>query len=160
MVAPSFANYRKVSKPYWDNKKGNYMITVENPSTGNQREVRWYNDSAYAKSYGNKLVDTEKANPNLKEEAGFSKGPILAVRHIKYEDEAWLVAAGAKYAAGIGWYFPSTGTLPQGEPSNLTFLLLSFDEFTADDCEHQKKPTELNKILSEKAQNGEWIRFS
>ena len=51
-VAPSFQNFTRLSEPFF--KNGKTYIKVKNPSTGTEREVRWYSDSEYAKAYGKK----------------------------------------------------------------------------------------------------------
>lgn len=159
MVSPSFASYRIISKEPFI-KGANYYITVEHPETGNQRDCRWYNDTEFAKTYGNKIIDITKAIPDMKHAYGFDNGPILVIRNQKISDENWLrQVAKANYVPGIGWYITSRDILPKSAPPHLKYLLLTFAEFRGTDDHHMKKPSEIANILKTKAMNKEWIIF-
>lgn len=158
-VAPSFKEFKRITDtPFFKNGK-NY-VTVENPKTGNRRDVRWYSDAEYAKAYGSKLEDTNKGFDGLKQARGFSNGPILVIRHNKPSDEAWLNQSNARYAVGIGWYIVSTETLPADAPAHFKYLLLGWNEFRDGDDRHMKKPAQIAEILSKKAAKGEWVNLS
>ena len=74
-------------------------------------------------------------------------------------DEEWLKTSCARYAVGIGWHIISTDIFPADAPAHFKYLLLSWDEFKADD-RHAKKATELAEILNKKAKNKEWIKIN
>lgn len=153
-VAPSFEKYKRISaEPFI--KNGKYYITVEHPNTGNHRDVRWYSDSEYAKTYGKKL-SSDDGFDGLKHARGFDDGPILVIRGNRADDEEWLRASCARYAIGIGWYIISTDKLPEDAPKHFKYLLLGWKEATIDD-RHMKKPNDLSTILLKKAQRKEWF---
>lgn len=157
MVAPSFAAFDKISEPFYEN--GKYFIMVRNPKTKTKRKVRWYSDAEYAKAYGNKLSsDHTNGFDNLKHIRGFDNGPILVIRGNKASDENWLRRSCARYAVGIGWHIVSTDALPADAPAHFKYLLLGWKEASIDD-RHMKKPTDLSKLLFEKAQRKEWVSF-
>jgi hypothetical protein len=79
------------------------------------------------------------------------------VRNNKPADEDWLKLSAARYATGIGWYFPSTTTLPNDAPSHFKYLLLGWNEFRDGDDNHMKKPSDIMAILSKKASKKEWV---
>ena len=154
-LAPSFANFERLSEPYFDN--GKYYMNVRNPKTKTERKVRWYTDAEFAKAYGKKLSPDDGFD-GLKEARGFSKGPILVIRNHRATDEEWLKKSVARYAVGIGWYIVSTDVLPDDAPEHFKYLALGWKEAIIDE-RHMKKPTELSALLSEKAVRGEWIKF-
>ena len=156
MVAPSFQTMKIVGETY--TKNGKQYVDVKNEKTGNIRSVRWYSDTEYAKNYGKKLSD-DNANWNMKHARGFDKGPILVIRGTLSTDEEWLKTSCARYAVGIGWHIISTDIFPANAPAHFKYLLLSWDEFKADD-RHAKKATELTEILNKKAKNKEWIKIN
>lgn len=154
-LAPSFAEFERLSEPFYEN--GKYYMTVRNPKTGTERKVRWYSDAEYAKAYGKKL-STDDGFDGLKHARGFDNGPILVIRGNRADDEDWLRASIARYAVGIGWYIVSTDTLPEDAPKHFKYLLLGWKEAIIDE-RHMKKPADLNNLLSEKARRKEWVRF-
>ncbi len=160
MVAPSFKDFTRLSEPFIKGAK--FYVRVKNPKTGNEREVRWYSDTEYAKAYGNKLLgdEVDKSFPMLKHARGFDNGPILVIRGHRAEDEAWLKASNARYAVGIGWYIVSTETLPEDAPKHFKYLLLGWDEFRNGDDYHMKKPAELAAILDKKIMRKEWFNIA
>ena len=156
-VAPSFQNFTRLSEPFF--KNGKTYIKVKNPSTGTEREVRWYSDSEYAKAYGKKMSDHKDGWDGLKHARGFDNGPILVIRGNKAADEDWLRGSVARYAVGIGWYIASTDVFPDDAPEHLKYLLLGWDEFRDGDDRHMKKPSELSTILDRKARAKEWVKM-
>lgn len=158
-VAPSFQNYKRITEePFL--KNGKYYITVEHPNTKNHRDVRWYSESEFAKAYGKKLTaGDDKGFDGLKHARGFDNGPILVIRGNKNDDEPWLIRSVARYMVGVGWYIASTDVFPDDAPNHLKYLLLSWDEFRAEDDRHAKKPTELASLLDKKARNKEWVQM-
>lgn len=159
-VAPSFATYKVISEQPFT-KNGKLYITVEHPNTHNHRDVRFYSDAEFAKAYGSKIA--AKTEPGtfkgLKIARGFEKGPILVVRRNRPEDEDWLGKSPARYAVGIGWYFPSTAEFPTDAPPHLKYLLLSWEEFRDGDDEHMKSPGQISEILQKKANKREWFEI-
>lgn len=158
MVAPSFEKYEKIGEAYLK-ENGKKYIKVKHPSTGNIREVRWYNFQEYAAAYGKAAAEAQP-NPygGLKQARGFSEGPILIIRNDKVSDEEWLNQSPARYAVGMGWYMPSTATLPDDTPEHFKFLLLTWDEF-AISKETARSPQTIANILAEKEKKGLWINL-
>lgn len=154
-LAPSFATFERLSEPFYEN--GKYYMNVRNPKTKTERKVRWYTDNEYAKAYGNKL-HSDDGFDGLKHARGFDNGPILVIRGNRADDEEWLRASVARYAVGIGWHIVSTDTFPEDAPKHLKYLLLGWQEAIIDE-RHMKKPADLSKLLSEKAQRKEWVKF-
>lgn len=156
-TAPSFKDFEVISKePFL--KNGKTYITVKNPKNGNTRDVRWYTDKEYEKSFKEK-VSKDDGFPLLKHARGFDNGPILVIRRNRPEDEPWLTRSNARYAVGIGWYIVSTEILPDDAPPHFKYLLLHWDEFRNGDDFHMKSPEEVAKILDRKVKNREWISF-
>ena len=149
-TAPSFQNYTFLSEPF--SKNGKMYITVHNPKTNHERDVRWYSDEEYSKQYAVKdaTPDHTKAFPGLKKARGFANGPILVVRGDKNEDEDWLRESPARYAMGIRWYFASDDALPSDVPANFNLIPLAWEEFRSGDDQHMKAPEELSKIINQK----------
>ena len=159
-VAPSFTNYKIITEnPFL--KNGKLYITVQNPNTGNNRDVRWYSEDEYAKAYGKKVAEpSDKGFPMLKHARGFDKGPILVIRNDRPADEPWLCRSNARYAVGIGWYIVSEETLPEDAPAHFKYLLLSWDEFRNGDDFHMKSPEQIAEILRKKAIKREWFKIN
>lgn len=154
-VAPAYQNYVQVSKKPFTKGDKTYIV-VQHPRTGNNRTIRLYSESEYAKLYGKKNDD---AIPNMKKKYGFEKGPILIIRNNQMQDEEYLRRSGARYVLGIGWYFPSDSILPNDVPPHFKYLLLGWDEFKRDE-NHMKPIYEIAKILDERAKKGQWIKFA
>ena len=133
-------------------KNNKLYITVKNPRTGNQRDVRWYSDEEFAKQFTIKdaVPDHTKGFPGLKQARGFANGPILVVRGDKNEDEDWLRESPARYAMGIRWYFASDDALPTSIPAHFNLIPLAWEEFRDGDDQHMKSPEELSKLLNQK----------
>lgn len=161
-VAPSYQSYLLLSnKPYIIGSK--YYVDICNPATKKVRVVRWYSDYEYAKSYGKTANKIEKyrepREDNMREARGFSQGPILVVRNVQPQDEAFLKKTGAKYTIGIGWHYPSTAILSDHRPPHFSYLLLGFKEFCDDDENIPKSPMRLAEILAKKSKKGEYINI-
>lgn len=145
MIAPAFQSYLILSKsPFM--KETKLYITVLNQKTKTKRDVRYYNDSEYAKMYGTKI---SSPTPD------FSKGPILVVRNYKLEDEEYLRKAQTQYFIGAGYYFTSGQILPADAPPHFRYLLLSWKEIN----QILDKPSKIAKLLDNKANEGKWIKF-
>lgn len=157
MVAPSYQNCLILSaKPFLKNNK--LYVTVLNQKTNSKKDARWYNETEYAKAYGNKVINTNLPINNMKEEIGFSNGPILVIRNNEPRDQQFLHRSKAKYIVGVGWYFRSDATLPKDAPPHFKYLLLGWNEFKQDNT-HMRKPAEIAAILDKKAKDGKWINF-
>ncbi len=154
-VAPAYRDYPQVSKKPFIKGEKRYIV-VQHPRTGNNRTIRWYSESEYAKLYGKKASDPI---PDMKKKCGFEQGPILIVRRNQMQDDEYLRRSGALYILGIGWYFPSTAALPSDAPPRFKYLLLGWDEFKQDET-HMKPVADIAKILDEKAKEGQWIEFA
>ena len=80
-------------------RNGKKYIKVKHPSTGNIREVRWYNFQEYAAAYGKAAAEAQP-NPygGLKQARGFSEGPILIIRNSRNLG-IWHIQARAQIVA-------------------------------------------------------------
>ncbi len=178
-VAPSFQTYKMITETPFT-KNGKLYVTVEHPNTKNHRDVRWYSEAEFAKTYGKKTekkvpgdgIDavwefywTPEGKPWIKKERGFEKGPVAVVCGNRPEDEEWLRWSKARYATDIGWHFVSEDVfgddkhLLDGMPSNFKFVFVSWDEIKdGDDC-HTKRPSEVIKIVAKKVKNREWVEI-
>ena len=78
-VAPSFQNYEQIGEPFIENKKS-YVI-VRHPNTHNDRKVRWYSPTEFAKLYPQqaKQVDIFTIR-SQKDVMGFEKGFITVLK--------------------------------------------------------------------------------
>lgn len=161
-VSPSFSSYRVLSKEPFIKGAKRYVI-VENPKTGNTREVRFFSEAEYARTYGNKTIDTTKPIANLKEKYGFTQGPILLIRNVHLSDESKLREfAKCSYETGLGWYVESTGVLPVDAPPHLKYLALAWRDFHDPSIgeDYIRKPSQIAKIISQKIINKNWIEFN
>ncbi len=154
-VSPMYQSYFRITKEPFI-KKGKRYITVQHKNTKNNRDVRWYSESEYAKLYGK---ENSNSIPDMKKKYGFERGPILIVRYNQMRDEEYLRRSGARYILGIGWYFPSDSVLPNDVPPHFKYLLLGWEEFKQDKT-HMKPIIEIAKILDEKARKDQWIKFA
>lgn len=174
MVAPSFQNFTIISEIFIKGAKT--YVRVRNEKTGNERDVRWYNETEYAKAYGKKIGNaaapgegldaawefywTKEGHEGLKQACGFAAGPILVLRGIRSrEDEEWCEKSTARYGVGIGWYFVSTEPIPNDIPAHFNLLLLGWDEFRDGDERHSKRPSQLADIISQKVREKQFISF-
>jgi hypothetical protein len=111
-VAPSFQNFEFLSEPY--ESGGKMYIRVRNPKTGMERQVRWYEEKEYQRTYG--VVQSKETRP-LKDVLGFEQGNITVLKGASDKNFDWLVSVKARYCRWWGWYLISTlptPELPQG----------------------------------------------
>ena len=155
-TAPSFQSYKVLSaEPFL--KNGKQYITVQHPTTGNSRDVRWYSDAEYAKAYGKPAtVSSSSEIPNLRKVFGFANGPILIIRNNKPTDEEWLNQSCARYATNLGWYIVSTDVLPLDTPSHLALVPLTFSEFSTSEATI-RDTKELTRIINGKVKNRNFL---
>lgn len=112
MVAPSFQNFEFLSEPY--ESGGKMYIRVRNPKTGTERQVRWYEEKEYRRTY--KTVQPKETRP-LKDVLGFEQGNITILKGASDRYLDWLASVKARYCRWWGWYLISTlptPELPQG----------------------------------------------
>lgn len=176
MVAPSFKDFTKLSEPFIKGAK--YYIRVKNEKTGTEREVRWYNETEYAKAYGKKVATTtakvpgdgidagwefywtEEGHNDLMKIFGFDKGPLLVLRNVRsLEDEKWCECSEARYAVGIGWYFTAAMCVPDDLPAHFKKVLLGWNEFRDGDDRHCKRPSQLADIITKKVRKKQFVEF-
>ena len=133
-VAPSFQSFEMLTEPY--EVSGKMYVRVRNPKTGTERQVRWYTDKQYAKSYSTpkETVTTQDAfyKPQ-KEVLGFTKGYITIFKGDTYAHIDWFRASIARYARWWGWYIISTEEIPVDLPDGLEPIQLPWDTVGNDD---------------------------
>lgn len=154
MIAPSFQQSSTIiSDVFYKNNK--QYIKIRNNNTGKEREVRWYDDSEYAKKYSEQLPEEQNLE-QLKQKKGFVEGPILVVRKNRNSDEEFLRRSPARYYLGLGWYFTYNTIIPRDAPPHFRYILLSWEEFIQD-SKTVKSPEVLASIVDEKIKKKEWI---
>jgi hypothetical protein len=70
---------------------------------------------------------------NIKEQLGFSKGPITLFKGDTYSHLDWFRNSVAKYKKFCGWYIPSTEQIPNDIPADLETKTLYWEEISSDD---------------------------
>lgn len=117
-VAKSFVNFEQLTEPY---QVGNKMyIRLRNPSTGTERQARWYTDAEYAKLYPEEKVTAVQTVAKCAREAlGFSKGPITIFKGDIEGNQDWFELSNARYCTWWGWYIVSTESVPADLPTSV-----------------------------------------
>lgn len=106
-TAKTYKDWKKVSKPFEENKK--FYIMVENPKTLKEKKVRFYFDPIDTSAEG-------KAN------AIFSGNDyILTIPEIGMNDKICSESL-ARYSTRIGWYFISPKDKPCDFPYQTNLL--------------------------------------
>ena len=124
-VAPSFQNYEQIGEPFIENKKS-YVI-VRHPNTHNDRKVRWYSPTEFAKLYPQqaKQVDIFTIR-SQKDVMAFEKGFITVLKGDYQKQEEWYKKSIARYCRWWGWYIISTAEVP-ALPDGITAHILPWE---------------------------------
>lgn len=146
-VAPSFQSFEMLTEPY--EVSGKMYVRVRNPKTGTERQVRWYTDKQYAKSYSapKETVTAQDAfyKPQ-KEVLGFTKGYITIFKGDTYSHIDWFRASIARYARWWGWYIISTEEIPADLPADLEMIQLPW-ELVGNEDGKLKPETDVQKAV-------------
>ena len=133
-VAPSFQSFEMLTEPY--EVSGKMYVRVRNPKTGTERQVRWYTDKQYAKSYSTSSTNINAQDAFYKpqkEVLGFTKGYITIFKGDTYTHIDWFRASIARYARWWGWYIISTEEVPDDLPAGIETMRLPWDIVGNDD---------------------------
>ena len=118
MVAPSFQSFEILCEPY--EVSGKQYIRVRNPKTGTERQVRWYSEAEYIKSYGAVPPTADISHPvepsNQKLALGFKEGYIYIYLGITEENEhIFRNCSSFRYTRWWGWYSINLVRMPLPE---------------------------------------------
>ena len=123
MVAKSYQEMKIVGEPYISS--GRSYVQVEDPKPGRVRQVRWYNESEYAKMYPD-YEPMPKRTKTQKEILGFAAGPITIFKGDTYAHLEWFQASIARYCKLWGWYIISEDAVPIDLPADITPIALDW----------------------------------
>lgn len=124
--AKSYLHCKRLCAPY--TKNGKQYIKIE-PNSGGEKEVRWYTDEQFEKMYPG--VEFERTKLNELHLFGFDEGyiTIFAGDLLNEDADRWLRRNVECWRNGIfGWFMPSTYNLPQGMPSCISTITLTWEE--------------------------------
>ena len=88
MVAKSYQKMEQVGEPY-AKENGRIYVKVKNTTTGAIKEVRWYNETEYARMYPGETA-SDKLNVNQKNILGFQEGYITIFKGNVEANEYWF----------------------------------------------------------------------
>lgn len=125
MVAKSYQKMKQVGEPY-AKENGRIYVKVKNTTTGAIKEVRWYNETEYARMYPGEAV-SDKLNVNQKNILGFQKGYITIFKGNVEANEHWFEHSIARYCRWWGWYIVSTDTIPFDLPADVEPIELKWE---------------------------------
>lgn len=125
MVAKSYQKMEQVGEPY-AKENGRIYVKVKNTTTGAIKEVRWYNETEYARMYPGEAV-SDKLNVNQKNILGFQKGYITIFKGNIEANEYWFERSIARYCKWWGWYIVSTDTIPFDLPADVEPVELKWE---------------------------------
>ena len=107
MVAKSFKNFEIVGSPIEEEDKS--YILVRNPSTGNQRKVRWYSPHEYISLYPEDKDYARQYDPYYKPQKdvlGFVNDIIYILKEdIPFDNDTYTLQ-NYRYTIWWGWYLP------------------------------------------------------
>lgn len=114
MVAKSYQKLPQIDEPYLQNGK----MYVKVQKGDKVQQVRWYNETEYAKMYpGEKAGESQFGNQ--KDMLGFQEGYITIFRGDQEKWEHWFNRSIARYCVHWGWYIVSADPLPVDLPADL-----------------------------------------
>lgn len=114
MVAKSYQKLPQIGDPYLQNGK----MYVKVQKGDKVQQVRWYNETEYAKMYFDETTG-ELQFSNQKDMLGFQEGYITIFRGDQEKWEHWLERSIARYNIHWGWYIVSTDPIPVDLPADL-----------------------------------------
>ena len=120
MVAKSYQGLEILDEPHSKVAKGaskSALYVTVRTKAGSTKEVRWYNETEYARMYKEDKVDYSKKN--MRHILGFGDaGYVTIFKGDISEDNDYFNACAARYTTRWGWYFPSDIPLPEDLPEN------------------------------------------
>jgi hypothetical protein len=114
MVAKSYQKLSQVGEPYMLNGK----MYVKVQKGDKVQQVRWYNETEYAKMYPGETTG-EPQFGNQKDMLGFQEGYITIFRGDQEKWEHWFERSIARYNVHWGWYIVSANPVPFDLPAGL-----------------------------------------
>lgn len=148
MVAKSFQDWEKTCDPFQES--GRWYVKVRNPKNSNERKVRWYSETEYAKLYGETAKENSEPTTsfkNLKKALGFDKGYITIFKGDIQPHFEWFKFSIARYCEHWGWYIVSTDELPADIPLGITPVELRWSDVSIND-ETLKPQTKLKEVIN------------
>ena len=125
MVAKSYQKMEQVGEPY-AKENGRIYVKVKNTTTGAIKEVRWYNETEYARMYPGETA-SDKLNVNQKNILGFQEGYITIFKGNVEANEYWFERSIARYCKWWGWYIVSTEMVPFDLPADVEPVELKWE---------------------------------
>ena len=126
MVAPSFQKYTQVGDPY--EVSGKMYVRLRHPSTGNERQARWYTEAEYNKLYPATAAAEIPRYTFQKKAFGFDKGYIYIFKGITSSNEEWFEQHRLmRYCTYWGWFMESKYSLP-ALPEGVEAIQLNWEE--------------------------------
>lgn len=122
MVAKSYQKLSQIGEPYLQNGK----MYVKVQKGDKVQQVRWYNETEYAKMYPGEKVG-EPQFGNQKDMLGFQEGYITIFKGNQEEHEDWFNRSIARYCRHWGWYIVSEDTIPFDLPADLEPIELKWE---------------------------------
>lgn len=109
-VAKSYQGLELLCEPYERDKRSYVRIRLK---SGGEKEVRWYNDTEYARMYPEEKVEVKRLR-SVKDVLGFEKGYITIFKGNIEAVEDWIrVQPMTRFHCAWGWYIISTDEVPQ-----------------------------------------------
>lgn len=110
MVAPSYQKYIQIGDPY--TVSGKMYVRLRHPSTGNERQARWYTEAEYNKLYPAAAEEMPRYTFQ-KKIFGFDKEYIYIFKGITSSNEEWFEQhPRMRYCTYWGWFMESRYELP------------------------------------------------
>ena len=123
MVAKSYQKLPQMGEPYMLNGK----MYVKVQKGDKVQQVRWYNETEYAKMYPGETTG-EPQFGNQKDMLGFQEGYITIFRGDQEKWEHWFERSIARYNIHWGWYVVSTDMVPCDLPADIEPVRLDWDK--------------------------------
>jgi hypothetical protein len=116
-------------------------------SSGNEREVRWYNEAEYARMYPGEEIEVEvKRLRTVKDVLGFEKGYITIFKGNVEAVEDWFRAEKVcRFHNFWGWYIISTDEVPT-LPNEVSAVELPWSAVSLDD-NHLKPESQVLEVV-------------
>lgn len=130
MVAKSYQSLEQTCEPFVK-ANGKMYVSVRTKS-GAIKEVRWYNETEYAKMYPGEVC---AADPHFNQRLilGFQEGYITIFKGATEAHESWFERSIARFCKHWGWYIVSTDMLPFDLPADLEPIQLNWESIGCGD---------------------------
>lgn len=132
MVAPSFQSLTMISKKPYVGKTGKLYVKVLTKN-GAEREVRWYSEMEYARSFEKDMKEKYPSNWR-KISLGFSLGDITIFAGPADNYADWFAAKGMWWNKWFGYHCVSYRPLPSDIPADLIPIKVEWKDVSIDDA--------------------------